>query len=403
MASGAYLAVAQYRISQCAGSVRRSFAARRYDKARDPLRRWLRERPRSAEAVYYRAWLALVDQDPREAAGALDQARSLGVAPTLLDPLIGVFKARAKRFTEAEPILKEAFEQQREPQLEVAKELARIFLTSYRLSDAGVVIERWRTLAPEDPQPYMWSNEVASRSPAEPTILIRNYRAALERDPDLDKARLGLAEQLTRDRRYDEAEQEYRAYLNRHPQDSKALVGMGRNASQSDDHAGATTHFEAALKVNPREPEALKELAHADLRRGRFASAARRFELLTQIEPFDYEIRYAFAQALKLNGDDARARAESDAAARLRDQQDRILDLRHKVLQDPKDLLSRHEVAKWMLEHGHAEEGLKWTQEILRSDPNHAPTHRLLADYYEKQGDSGLANYHRLLASSSSP
>ena len=42
-----------------------------------------------------------------------------------------------------------------------------------------------------------------------------------------------------------------------------------------------------------------------------------------------------------------------------------------------------------MLEHGHDDEGLKWTREILRADPNHVPTHRVLAEYYQKHGDLG--------------
>jgi tetratricopeptide (TPR) repeat protein len=398
-AAGVYLGSEQYRLSRWAAVVRSSFVAHRYDEAREPLRRWLRERPRSAEAAYYRVWLALVDQDPDEAVKGFEQAKQSGLDPTLLRPLTGVYQARAHRISEAEPILREAFAQKLEPQIEVAKELARIYLTSYRLPEAGVVIERWRTLAPEDPQPYLWSNEVAARSDVEPSVLIQNYRAALERDPNLNKARLGLAEQLSRDRRYDEAEQEYRTYLDRHPEDAKAWVGLGRNAFHSGDLVGATTDFEAALRVNPREPDALKELAQTDLRLGRFAQAAQRFERLTQIEPYDHEVRYSYAQALKLKGDEARARAETELAARLRKEHDQILQLRYKILQDPKDMSSRFEVAKWMLEHGHAEEGLKWAGEILRADPRHAPTHRVLADYYQKQGDSGLANYHRLMAS----
>ena len=42
---------------------------------------------------------------------------------------------------------------------------------------------------------------------------------------------------------------------------------------------------------------------------------------------------------------------------------------------------------------------MRWTSEILRTDPRHAPTHRLLADHYRKQGDAGLANYHMLMSS----
>src|SRR5207237_2574920 len=182
--------------------------------------------------------------------------------------------------------------------------------------------------------------------------------------------------------------------------DSSALVGLGRNAFQNGDLDGATRYFEAALKVNPRQPEALKELAQADLRLGRIPQACLRFEQLTQIEPYDHEIRYSYAQALKLKGDEARARSETQLAVRLKTEHDHILQLRFAILKDPNDVASRFEVARWMLGHGHAEEGLKWTREILRADPRHAPTHRLLADYYQKQGDPGLATYHRLMASS---
>ena len=64
---------------------------------------------------------------------------------------------------------------------------------------------------------------------AEPAIQIRNYEAALERSPNLDAARLGLAVQLTKARRFDEAEQQFRAYLARKPGDASALVGLGRD------------------------------------------------------------------------------------------------------------------------------------------------------------------------------
>ncbi len=161
---------------------------------------------------------------------------------------------------EAEPVLERAFRQQSEPRLEVAKEMVRIYLTSYRLSQAAEAIERARLLGAEDPQPYLWSNEIASRGSAEPAILIQNYRAALERNPNLDKARLGLAEQLSKDRRFDDAEQEYRTYLERNPNDASALVGFGRNFFQRGDLDTATQYFEAALKVDPRQPDALKEL-----------------------------------------------------------------------------------------------------------------------------------------------
>jgi tetratricopeptide (TPR) repeat protein len=398
-AAGSYFAYDRYQLSRLAGSVRRSFAARRLDEARGPLERWLRERPRSGEAQYYRAWLALFEDRPDQVIAAIDRAGSLGFDREELRPMTAIYQARAGKVGEAEPLLRAAFERKQEPMIETAKELARIYLTTYRLPQATEAIERWRTLDPENPQPYMWSNEVGLRSDVAPSILIRNYVAALERDPALDKARFALAELLSRERRFDEAEQEYREYLRRNPKDARTLVGLGRNAFQNGDLDGATKYFEEALQVDPRQPEALKELGQADLRRGQFARACRRFEVLTQIEPYDHEVRYSFAQSLKLAGDAARAQVENERAARLREEHDRIVQLRSNILQDPNDLKSRFEVARWMLEHGHVDEGLKWTTEILRADPHHAQTHRVLADYYQKRGDAGLANYHRLMAS----
>ncbi|MFI5454434.1 MAG: tetratricopeptide repeat protein [Isosphaerales bacterium] len=395
-AAGSYLGYDQYRVHRLAGMVRKSFASRRYEAAREPLRHWLAVRPRAGEAYYYKAWEALAFNQPREAELAVEQAGKLGFDPERLGCLSAIYRARADRFDEAEPVLTQAFLEQVEPQEMVAKELARIFLSTYRLDRAIRPIERWRVLAPEDPQPYLWNNEIASRSDVEPAILIQNYRAALERDPKLDKARLGLAQELSKARRFDDAEQEFLVYLKRNPKDSSALLGLGRNAFQQGNIEKSRQYFETSREANPREPETLKELGQIDLRLGRSQQARERLELLIQIQPFDHEVRYSYAQALKLSGDEARARVELARAARLRKEHDQLVQLRFRLIKHPRDLDTRFQVAKWMMEHGHEQEGLKWTKEILRADPRHPPTHGLLAAYYDQRGDPGLANYHRL-------
>jgi len=397
--AGTYLGYDQYRVHRLARTVRQSFASRHYETAREPLRRWLAMRPRAGEAYFYKAWEALAFNQPREAELAVDRAGKLGFDPERLGCLSAIYHARADRFDKAEPVLVRAFLEQVEPQEMVAKELARIFLSTYRLDLAVRPIERWRALVPEDPQPYLWSNEIASRSDVEPAILIQNYRAALDRDPMLDKARLGLAQELSKARRFDDAEQEFLVYLKRNPKDTSALLGLGRNAFQQGDIEKSRQYFETSLEANPREPETLKELGQIDLRLGRSQQARERLERLIQIQPFDHEVRYSYAQALKLCGDEERARAELARAARLRTEHDQLVQLRFRLVKHPHDLDARFQVARWMMEHGHEQEGLKWTKEILRADPRHPSTHGMLAAYYDKRGESGLANYHRLWAS----
>ena len=105
-----------------------------------------------------------------------------------------------------------------------------------------------------------------------------------------------------------------------------------------------------------------------------------------------------YAQALKLAGDDQRATVELEHAARLRKENNEIGELRRALLSDPNNLNACFRVTKWLFDHGHQDEGLSWTKEIFRREPRHVPTHRLLAEYYEKNGDAGLANYHRVMA-----
>jgi tetratricopeptide (TPR) repeat protein len=388
----------QYRVSRLARLVRNSFALRRYDQAQDPLRRWLQIQPGSAEAFYYKAWNALAKNDPREAVEAVDRARNLGFDADRLDCFAAIYHARADRFGQAELVLERAFRHQVEPQEMVAKELARIYLSSYRLDQAARAIERWRALAPEDPEPCLWSNEIALRTSTETSVLIQNFRAALDRDPNLDQARLGLAQQLSKDRRFEEADREFLKYLEHKSKDGAAFLGLGRNSFQQGDIEKAGEYFEKALNLNPRDPEALKELGQIDLRLGRVQKACERLKLLTQIEPYDHEVRYSYAQSLKMAGDPILSRKELEVAARLRGEHEHIVQLRYVVLKNPRDIGARFQVAKWMMEHGHEDEGLKWTREILRTNPQHAATNRLLADYYGTHGEPGLANYHRLSA-----
>jgi hypothetical protein len=51
--------------------------------------------------------------------------------------LKAIYLARAGRINEAEPILRAAFDRQEEPRAEVARELARIYLATYRLTQAA--------------------------------------------------------------------------------------------------------------------------------------------------------------------------------------------------------------------------------------------------------------------------
>ena len=57
-----------------------------------------------------------------------------------------------------------------------------------------------------------------------------------------------------------------------------------------------------------------------------------------------------------------------------------------------------HEVALIVLRAGRPREALRWMLNALQLDPEHVPTHRLLAAYYREAGNPILAARHRALA-----
>jgi tetratricopeptide (TPR) repeat protein len=380
-------------------AVRQALAARRFDVARQILERWIDRRPGAGEPYHLLAKLEMAQDRPGPALEAMGRASALGYPAEPLNVLRAVLEARGGNYKNAEPILRRAFAEGHGPEPEVDEELARIFLADYRFAQAAEVIARWMKDAPGDPRPYLWRDQIDERLNAPGEDRIRNYREALNRDPSLAQARLGLADKLRELGRSDEAEAEYAVLLTRSPTLVEAHVGAGRNAQLRGDNPAAVRHFEEALRLNPRDPHVLRELALIDLRSRQYARARDRLETAVALDPYAPDVRYSYAQALKLSGAETQARQEMAITERLKAEHREMLEIRKALVNNPQDPGLRSSAAKWLLDHGHEPEALAWTQLVLRDHPRHPATCHLLASYYEKKGNTGLANYYRMVAS----
>ncbi|WP_435007161.1 tetratricopeptide repeat protein [Tundrisphaera lichenicola] len=384
-------------------SVRESLAARQYDLARERIARWAEERPRDGEPSYYRARLEVLLDKPVEALAAIQESLDRGYPPQQLMVLRAILLARAGQLEQAELPLRAAIEDPDGLTPEIAEALTRVYMGNFRVAEAAKVIDRWMEAAPDDPRPYLRRIQVDERMEPEPAQSMNNYREALRRDPKLASARLGLAELLLSEYRNDEAEVEFEKYLELEPKGVPGHIGAGKVAFLKGDIQGATEHFKEALAINPRSMEALREFALIELRIGRVESAIDHFKQAIEIAPFDFELHYNYSRALKSAGQDDLSLEEAAISEKLRKESDRVLELRNQLVARPSDTELRCEVAKWLIENGHEAEGLEWTNLILRQKPGHQATCRLLADYYAKKGNHGLANYYQMAGSLQSP
>ena len=378
-------------------AARNAITNRRFDEARTAVSQWLKADPNSPEAYYLLARVELAAGHAQETVNALAKSLDLGYPPEKLAPYRAVIQVKNGQYDEAEPVLRKALADSDEPMPEVAQALANIYLATFRMRDAAKPIARWMRDAPDDPMPYLSQNEIETRSDADHAVIIQNYQEALRRDPKLAKARLGLAERFRLANRLDEAADEFATYIQTKPDDPEGPLGAGRVALAQGKRDDSARHFDRVLELNPREPTALKERGAIELIRGNLEKARGFLERAVKADPFDPDAHFTLSQVLQRMGDPEGAKREVALSLQLRKEHARLADLRSALVRKPKDLALRVEVAQWLLEHGHDEEGLTWTEQILHDVPGHEPTVRMLIDHFTRVKNAGKANYYRLL------
>ena len=368
--------------------------------AAGPIVRWLQARADSSQVHFLKARDAYKRGHLDEASFHLDHAQRGGHPEPEASRLRALIWVRLGRFAEAEPVLVRLLNTSAAPDPEADEALARIFLESYRLEPAARVIARWIRDAPRDGKPYLWLTEVDRRLRGDkPDVMEGHYRTALQLDPGLDKARLGLADMLLEQpgttRRSGSTPPTSRASPTTRPATSASAAWRWAGGTWRTPPATWTGHGTA-----PGDPIALKERALVDTRLGDDEAAVRRLSEAIQADALDDGSLYNRAIALRRLGRNAEAEADSRKLERLREDQAEVLKIREKLMADPKNNEVRSVLARWMFEHGRDEEGLRWARQILAVDPRHRETNRLMAEYYERKGEPGRANYYRLIAES---
>jgi predicted Zn-dependent protease len=364
----------------------------RIDEASVALERLLKTAPDSAEAHYFKARIAWIQNDLPTADQELARAEKLGYSWQPLVGLRGLLLSRGNQKSEAESLLRRHFDTSSEFDSEVSDALARLYLGSFRLNEAAVVLDRWMREAPHDARPCLLQADIDLRSHASPEVIIGRFQEALKRDSSLDQARLGLARQLQLSHHYAEAASEYAAYQSHQPEDPQGYLGAGQNALEMGDEPAAETLLERALALAPHDAEVLAARATLELSRGQLDKALSLFDQSIKADPFDHWTRYQRMLILSRLGRKAEAEDERQTVERLKSELGRFAEISRGLVQNPLDPQLRSEAARWLMHHGHDDEAVEWANLVLQSDPAHPAMNRLLADHYRKKGEIGLAN-----------
>jgi tetratricopeptide (TPR) repeat protein len=377
-------------------------SAGKFEEAGRPLAKWIKSAPDSAEARFLEARRAFGLQRFDVGIAELDAARRLGYPQNAVARERGIILARLGRLSEAEPILRPLFQARSgdrsvDPELDEA--LARCYIENFQLRAAEAVVKRWIVDAPMSAKAHYWNAELKRRkSDVELPALIRDFEHVLELDGNHAKARMALAELYLKVHRNADAEREYSTYLQSDSDSIDACLGLGQIAAENGEVERAIQLLDRAIKLAPNDSRPLIERGKIEGRRARFEVALEFLDKAVKVDNVEPEIRYQRSIILSRLGRSEEARKEQEETSRLRKEKEEFEKLLDGLLKFPADTERQIRAAGWFFDHGHPEEGVRWAEKILREYPHHAGANRLLADHYEKQGRTGLANFYRLQA-----
>jgi tetratricopeptide (TPR) repeat protein len=291
-------------------------------------------------------------------------------------------------FSDAEPRLKRLAER-RPHDAAVARALALGYLEAHRLFEAEPYFARWCALRPADAEPFRhraglwktWSRREEAVADAERALRLE------PNDPELRQQRavwlFGLC-------RYEEAERECRRCLEEEPGHAGMLQLQAALAHRQGRMAEAAAAVDRVLRDNPAYADALVLRGVLHLEADRAAEAIPFFRRATALEGLHrpaalYELSLALARTGQAE-ESKKAMAES----RLLQEVKMYSGL---PTRDSVDLELRF--AELLLDAGRLQDALGMLTRLEKQHPRHAAVHRLLASYYEQQGQPQLAAEHR--------
>jgi Tfp pilus assembly protein PilF len=140
------------------------------------------------------------------------------------------------------------------------------------------------------------------------------------------------------------------------------------------------------------------------LRDGQPPEAERWLQQALQVLPYDYEANSSLLECLRQQGESAKAQAQHERVEQLKKYLQRVREISAEQLPArPHDPALHCELGKLLLDLGRTDIGLNWLHSALEQNPSYRPAHAALAEYFQLQGDSDKADYHRWLAQRDQP
>lgn len=324
----------------------------------------------------------------------LQNALDRGLDPEMVRREQWLAFAQSGQMHKAEPYLKQLLNDPRGDEREICEAYVVGYVRVHDLTSASLILESWKKDFPEDYRPWLLLGKINLRETRWETAYEELLRA-WELNPGLSEVAFFLAESMLGEKRYEEARTWFSKVEADSPYYLPAQARLARSYRMAGELEAAQQSILSALKLHPDDEELLIELGNIQLDQGNYSAAVKSFRKSDALESRDLEIRYAVATALQGAQEIEEAELQFEWLKQAQAATTKIAALKLEVFSDSSNIEARSEIGRLLLSYGNSDEGIIWLNSVFNHDPNHAASHRALAEYYERKIDQG-AQYQKL-------
>ncbi|HEV3119006.1 MAG TPA: tetratricopeptide repeat protein, partial [Gemmataceae bacterium] len=357
---------------------------------RECLERW----PLDADAHFLLARTCRRQDDIAGCLRHLDDASVLQWPRQEIDFEYSLWRAQTGDLRTTEPGLRSRLASYTPDEELILEALCKGCLETHLLADVRQWSERWMEHFPQAYLPYLYrgrSFEIGRSLDRAAT----DYEQVLKQKSDQPQALLSLAGVCMLQEKFAAALQHYETYFTRSPDDVAALLGAANCALSLGRPENARAYLDRLFARQKEHPGGLLLEAKLELDANRPAAALEFLKRAEAVAPHETDITYALLQAHQRLGHAVEVKEIEKRLEELRQRFKRLEELRKQIARDPDNVPLRFEAGNVCLALGHDDEAIRWFHSVLQLDPEHAPTHRLLADYFHRLGDEQRAELHR--------
>jgi tetratricopeptide (TPR) repeat protein len=272
--------------------------------------------------------------------------------------------------------------------------LARGYLVMHRHQNALNALEDLIEHDPEHPWAYFWRGKL-HETIERPAEALADYRKAVELAPWQSAFRLQLALALLQAGQTARAGPHFEELLRQRPNDPRVLLGAARYERARAQPERALEYLDRLLRDQPENAEGWAQRGRAYRDQGNPTEAVRCLRKAFELQPRSYAIGFDLCTELYGLGQTREAKEIEKKVEHLKNEELAVDRLMARLAREKDTASVRYEIGRIYLRNDVDTQALHWFFCALQDDPNHRPTHEVLAEYYQRHGNAQAAAYHR--------